>query len=137
MNRVADVQARFIEFADRPWPQRLDAFRDVEVGPFGERTDMLAMQRSASAESVRQEARNAALLRNARIAIAIERARASNTTPAIPNLIDPYSGEPLLIKRDAVSYVVYSVGQNGRDDGGHTTLDITLRPLPATLFANP
>lgn len=131
------MQARFIEFADRPWPQRLDAFRDVEVGPFGERTDMLAMQRSASAESVRQEARNAALLRNARIAIAIERARASNTTPAIPNLIDPYSGEPLLIKRDAVSYVVYSVGQNGRDDGGHTTLDITLRPLPATLFANP
>ena len=137
VNEVADLQARYIEFAGRPWPQRLDAFRDVETGSFGEHKDMLAMQRSASAESVRQEARNTALLRNARIAIAIERARASNTTPEIPKLIDPYSGEPLLVKRDAVSYVVYSVGQNRRDDGGHTTLDITFRPVPAPLSPNP
>ncbi len=29
-----------------------------------------------------------------------------------------------------LSYVVYSVGQNRRDDGGHATLDVTFRPVP-------
>ena len=32
VNEVADLQARYLEFADRPWPQRLDAFRDVDTG---------------------------------------------------------------------------------------------------------
>ena len=34
------------------------------------------------------------------------------------------------VKRDDLSYVVYSVGQNRRDDGGHATLDVTFRPVP-------
>lgn len=129
VNEVADQQAQYIEFAGRPWPERLDAFRDVDTGPFGERKDMMTMQRYAVAESVRQEARNTALLRAARIAIAIERA-ASNANPEIPKLIDPYSGEPMRVKRDDRSYAVYSVGQNRRDDGGHATLDVTFRPVP-------
>ena len=137
VNEVADLQAQYIEFAGRPWPQRLDAFRDADTGPFGELKDMMAMQRYASAESVRQEARNTALLRAARGAIAIERARASGATPHIPKLIDPYSGEPMRVKRDDVSYAVYSVGQNRRDDGGHATLDVTFRPVPALLIPNP
>jgi hypothetical protein len=137
VNEVADRQTQFIEFAHRPWPQRLDAFRDVEGGLRGEGKDRLAMQRSAAAESVRQEARNAALLRAARIAIAIERARASNTTPEIPKLIDPYSGEPMRVKRDELSYIVYSVGQNRHDDDGHARLDLTFRPVPAALSSKP
>ncbi len=36
--------------------------------------------------------------------------------PALP--IDPYSGGPLLVHREATSYAIYSVGSNGRDDGG-------------------
>jgi hypothetical protein len=137
VNEVADLQAQYIELAGRPWPQRLDAFRDVDTGRSGEGNDMMPMQRSASVESVRKEARNTALLRIARIAIAIERARESSATPEIPTLTDPYSGKPVLVKRDGTSYVVYSVGQNGRDDGGHQTLDVTFRPVPATLVANP
>jgi hypothetical protein len=137
VNEVADLQARYIEFADRPWPQRLEAFRDIDVGPFGDLKDMIAMQRYAAASAMRQEARNAALVRSARIAIAIERAKASKATPEIPTLIDPYSGEPMRVKRDDASYVVYSVGQNRRDDGGHATLDLTFRPVPAALGPNP
>jgi hypothetical protein len=133
VNEVADMQAQYIEYADLPWPQRLEPFRDVDLGAFGELNDLHARQRYAAAMSVRQEARNAALVRSARIAIAIERARAANATPEIPTLIDPYSGKPMLVKRDDASYVVYSVGQNGRDDGGHATLDVTFRPVPATL----
>jgi hypothetical protein len=79
---------------------------------------------------VRQEARNTALLRSARVAVAIERARGSHATQEIPTLIDPYSGEPMRVNRDDVSYAVYSVGQNRRDDGGHATLDLTFRPVP-------
>ena len=80
---------------------------------------------------------NAALLRTARIAIAIERAKVSNASPEIPKLIDPYSGERIRVKRDDQSYAVYSVGQNRRDDGGHPTLDVTFRPVPAPLIPNP
>ena len=136
VNEVADMQAQYIEFADRPWPQRLDAFRDVDTGPFGELKDMAAMQRYGAASFVQQEARNAALLRSARIAIAIERAKASTGATEIPTLVDPYSGEPMRVKREDVSYVVYSVGQNRHDDGGHTTLDVTFRPVPAPLTTN-
>lgn len=137
VNEVADMQAQYIEYADLPWPQRLEPFRDVDLGPFGELNDARAMQRYAAAMSVRQEARNAALVRSARIAIAIERARASNATAEIPKLMDPYSGEPMRVKRDDLSYVVYSVGQNRRDDGGHATLDVTFRPVRAGLSPNP
>ena len=31
---------------------------------------------------------------------------------------DPYSGKPLLYRRNAKGYVLYSVGSDGRDDGG-------------------
>jgi hypothetical protein len=31
---------------------------------------------------------------------------------------DPYSGKPLVYRRDAKGYVLYSVGSDGRDDGG-------------------
>jgi hypothetical protein len=132
VNAVADMQAQHIAYADLPWPQRLDAFRDVDLGPFGELKDVRTMQLYASAMAVRQEARNAALLRTARIAIAMERATVSNAAPEIPKLIDPYSGEPMRVKRDDQSYAVYSIGSNGRDDGGHARLDVTFRPVPAT-----
>jgi hypothetical protein len=36
--------------------------------------------------------------------------------PAIPE--DPFSGGPVRYKRDGAGYVVYSVGLNGKDDGG-------------------
>jgi hypothetical protein len=131
VNGVADMQAQHIADADLPWPQRLDAFRDVDLGPVVELKDARAMQQYAAAMSVRQEARNAALVRASRIAIAIERAMATHATPDIPTLIDPYSGDPMRVKRDDVSYAVYSVGQNRRDDGGHATLDVTFRPVPS------
>jgi len=133
-NSVADVLTQNLEYADLPWPQRLEPFRGIDLGPLTNQKDMRAMVQYAAASTVRQEARNAALVRSARIAIAIERSRESNATPEIPKLIDPYSGEPMRVKRDGVSYTVYSVGPNGRDDGGHDTLDLTFRPVPP---ANP
>jgi hypothetical protein len=31
---------------------------------------------------------------------------------------DPYDGKPLRFKRLSAGYVVYSIGSDGRDDGG-------------------
>ena len=36
--------------------------------------------------------------------------------PAVP--VDPYSGKPLVYRLDPKGFVLYSVGPNGRDDGG-------------------
>jgi hypothetical protein len=68
--------------------------------------------------------------RAAKTAVAIERFRASHNgqlpaklddlvpqfLPAVPN--DPFDGKPLRFHSTPTGYVVYSVGENGRDDGG-------------------
>ena len=41
--------------------------------------------------------------------------------PAIPE--DIFSGGPLRYKREGPGYVLYSVGRNGKDDGGRASWD--------------
>ena len=41
--------------------------------------------------------------------------------PAIPNHL--YSDRPLCYKRQQFGYVLYSVGKNGKDDGGRSNRD--------------
>jgi hypothetical protein len=71
-----------------------------------------------------------ARLRAAQAALAVERFRVSNrdALPAtleelVPAYLkevpgDPYGGKPLQFKRRDFGYVVYSIGSDGRDDGG-------------------
>ena len=40
-------------------------------------------------------------------------------------LTDPFDGQPLRYKKLAKGYVVYSVGEDGNDDGGDEKKDIT------------
>ena len=82
-----------------------------------------------------KDATTVARLRAARTAIAIERYRLAHDelpeslaalTPTylktVP--IDPFDGQPLRWKKLPVGYVVYSVGEDGRDDGGDEVKDI-------------
>jgi hypothetical protein len=75
-------------------------------------------------------------LRNASAAISIERYRFANGKlpdhldelvpvflAAVPT--DPFDGQPLRYKKLAKGYVVYSVGEDGKDDGGDEKKDIT------------
>jgi hypothetical protein len=39
---------------------------------------------------------------------------------AVPT--DPFDGQPLRYKKLAKGYIVYSVGENGKDDGGDQTV---------------
>ena len=76
-----------------------------------------------------RESECAARLTAAQTALAVERFRLANDRlpegltevvprflPAVP--LDPFDGAPLRYKRLAKSYVVYSVGPDGHDDGG-------------------
>jgi len=48
-------------------------------------------------------------------------------TPALT--IDPYSGSPFLYHADQAEFSLYSVGKNGRDDGGDTDSSFTMPDL--------
>jgi hypothetical protein len=75
-----------------------------------------------------------ALVRAARVAVAIERYRREHAErmpvrldELVPGYleglpIDPYSGRRLLLHAEGRSYAVYSVGPNRRDDSGDFTL---------------
>ncbi len=65
----------------------------------------------------------------------------SNKVPKLGELglptettIDPFTGEPLKVKRTPRGWLVYSVGRNFKDDGGKlddpTTGDVGVGPLP-------
>ena len=83
----------------------------------------------ASTGAMLQQAKCVALMRVARAALAIERYRL--TTARLPDKLadstplDPFTGQPLRYKKLAKGYVVYSVGEDGKDDGGDEKKDIT------------
>lgn len=77
-----------------------------------------------------------ASLRCCRTSVALERCRLA--TGSLPNrlddlvpqflaaaLTDPFDGQPLRYKKLTKGYVVYSVGDDGKDDGGDEKKDIT------------
>lgn len=81
-------------------------------------------------------ARSAATLRTARLAIAVERFRLARgelsgslaeLLPAYLNAVpqDPFDGQPLRYKKLEKGYLVYSIGEDGNDDGGDEKKDIT------------
>jgi hypothetical protein len=47
--------------------------------------------------------------------------------PAILNEIpiDPFTGKPLVYRREGTGFIVYSLGSNQKDDGGRSTYMIT------------
>ena len=75
-------------------------------------------------------------LRTARVALAVERFRLANgklpdkldeLSPMFLKKIpaDPFDGKPLHYKKLDKGYVVYSIGEDGKDDGGNKKNDIT------------
>jgi hypothetical protein len=97
--------------------------------------------------AITKEASSFAYLRTSIAAIAVERFRLAhgqlpdNLNELVPQFLsavptDPFDGQPLRYHRFAKGYVIYSVGQDGHDDGGRekpadwkssdkTTYDIT------------
>lgn len=127
LKQQLDIRARAIAVADKPWPERIDAIDAAlpasEVG----RASGLPRVTWTSAAAI---ARDTALLRCARMALAVARYRLDHagalpqtTADLVPQYlqappIDPFSGQPLKVIPLPSGYAVYTVGTNRKDDGG-------------------
>lgn len=130
LNRMAEaIEASRVDYPDRL--RRMNAIRErAEQSPrylIGSRVSLPAVLNSAA-----RDARSIALGRIVLAALAVERFR--NDTRRLPESlaelaprylntvpIDPFDGKPVRYKLFAApkrGYVVYSVGEDGKDDGG-------------------
>jgi hypothetical protein len=125
-----DLRTATIRASQLPFPEQLAAAkliaREEDTYSRGGSSFMIM---PASISSMIKQAKCAAALRAARGAIAVERYRlahgaAPENVDHIP-IADPFNGQPLRFKKLALGYVVYSVGDDERDDGGDEKRDIT------------
>ncbi|MFO0810898.1 MAG: hypothetical protein U0746_19895 [Gemmataceae bacterium] len=120
-----EVLTRAVATEKLPWPERLAAMEslDAELRSGPEPAQWLAT--IDLTKRCRWMMAGQAVLRTAIAAVAVEEYRARTgdwpkslaaVGVALPD--DPFTGKPLLLKRLTDGVAVYSVGPNGRDDGG-------------------
>lgn len=126
-----------MQAARLPWPDRMHAMARVP-----ERHSVLPeVPRFIWAWRKNEVLRNQTLLlgeglaavRGARLVIKVEQFRRVNdrlpdtlselTVATGDEVLDPFTGKPLLYARDGDGYVVYSVGRDQRDNGGRLLVD--------------
>ena len=127
-----------IQVMNRPEAEQKAEFGRLDVMAQDWRQPMLFRMILPSVSKVHEaHLRNLARLRSAVLAIAAERYRRKNgawpeTLDALltPDLkkagVDPYDGQPLRIRRLPDGLAIYSIGANGKDDGGQVISKIGL-----------
>jgi hypothetical protein len=129
--------AELLEAARKPWPEKIKATADVAKRYPPRRTTSswfpYARDLMNNFVGLRPEGVDIVPLvsdRCSRVAVAIERYGLDHSGALPPNLealvpnylavvpIDPASGRGVLYRKQAGAYVVYSVGIDGKDDGG-------------------
>jgi hypothetical protein len=126
------LSREWVTASQEPLPQRMDASKALasKVAKLPEYRIGTKALLSISDRFLLEDARGVARLRCARAAMAVERYRnAKGTLPEtleslVPEYLDavpqdPFNGKPLLYKRLEKRYVVYSVNDDGKDDGGN------------------
>jgi hypothetical protein len=123
-----EIWAKVLASAAKPYPQAYEELSAIDADPATVQKlkdlkppySFVMMQGNRGSAT---DAENLALLRAARVAVELYRAQHGNnkypdSAPAsMP--IDPFSAKPLLYRKTASGFVVYSVGTNKRqDDGG-------------------
>ena len=118
------------ELAQKPYYEirdRFDAKGALKPTNYGVLGDLLAPSLGAAYASF---TRNQAMMRSLRIANAFASYRRQHDREAngldelvLPKEVtmDPFSGEPLRVKRNDECWIIYTVMQNGVDDGGDFT----------------
>jgi len=127
-----DTMAKHIAALELPYPARAAAGRQCAAfTTVPSRFHLFSqMHLPVLVSSHRKDAGHVANVRVATAALAIERFRLTHTN-ALPASLeqlapdycesvpaDPFDGKPLRYKTHGASYAVYSIGSDGRDDGG-------------------
>jgi hypothetical protein len=119
-----------ILIAREPLAQRittLNAF-EQQVRGTSAQLPLSRLDSYVTCQYLRLDAKYIARLRVAQAGLSVESYRSEHgQLPDAPpsNLTDPFDGQPLRYKKLAKGYVVYSVGEDGKDDGGDEKKDIT------------
>jgi len=129
--RVLDHEAECIEAAKLPEPQRLAKFRQIDKSlddlPILQQPVRLVVPKMSYVAAL--DLLSHAHLSLARTALAIERYRLATGRPPeelnslVPKylaqvLLDPFDGHPIRCRREGSGYVLYSVGEDARDNAG-------------------
>jgi hypothetical protein len=121
-----ELRTACIRASQRPFPEQISLAKQIESQEMSSTTFLMM---PAATRAMLKQASCLALLRAARSALAIERYRLVNArlpdTLPVSAPLDPFTGQPLRYKKLAKGYVVYSVGEDGEDDGGDEKKDIT------------
>jgi hypothetical protein len=124
------LESTAIRISEQPPPQSFPALESF-AGETNHVSALLPgsrMEVGFSCQFLKLDARFVASLRATRAGVAVESYRAEHgqLPDSLPsNLIDPFDGQPLRYKKLPKGYVVYSVGEDGKDDGGDEKKDIT------------
>jgi hypothetical protein len=133
--RVLQLISQYVTAAKLPLSERLKVARSVaQRAEQSSRWAPFTQLNTVGLPLVmRHDARRIAYGRLCEAAIAVEEYRLARgklpetisalAPKAIP--LDPFTGQPLRYKRLAKGYAVYSVGEDGKDDGGDEKKDIT------------
>jgi hypothetical protein len=123
-----DYYEEILPVVDRPWPEIQQELAPggalADPTGHGVMADLLAPALKAGLETAH---RDTALVRTLRVFNSLQQFALKNGREAsgldeldLPNeaTVDPFSGKPLVVKRTDDGWLVYSVGKNGKDDGG-------------------
>ncbi|MCK4850026.1 MAG: hypothetical protein KAT11_01685 [Phycisphaerae bacterium] len=126
-----ELKTRYVEALELPLPKRLQAAKAVgdEVPNLPKYRVLTRALFPALSRTVQIDIVNIARLRTCLAAVAAQRyrltygklpERLSQLVPAYLDAVpeDPFDGQPLRYKKLAEGYVVYSIGHDGKDDGG-------------------
>jgi hypothetical protein len=117
------LESTALHLSEQPLPERfraLTAFAQ-ETNQASALLPVSRMYLWQSCQYLKLDARFIARLRTARAGLSVESYRSEHgeLPDSIPStFLDPFDGRPLRYKKLAKGYVVYSIGEDGKDDGG-------------------
>ena len=128
----ATWMSKVVQASKHPFPESLDLARAIEDGMRklpAWRTPVTRYVVPALLRTFTECGRDVAYMRTAQVALGVERFRlATGTLPETTSqlvpvhlsslLEDPFDGEPLRYRLTTNGYIVYSIGQNRKDEGG-------------------
>ena len=121
-----ELRTACIRASQLPFPEQISVAKKIWSQ---EMNSSVFLMMPASTRAMLKQAKCVALMRVARAALAVERYRLA--TARLPDKLtesaplDPFDGQPLRYKKLPNGYVVYSVGEDGKDDVGDEKKDIT------------